>query len=206
MKKITFDELNEWAVDAGTFMEENACFHYADHFEDEGAQFHPESLAAERVEIAPCLVIDGDLHVRGFDMAFDVGLLVVKGDLHCDGLFDLSCDVVVQGGLFARHIYLCSGNDNMLIVGGDIRAESLVEYGHYTKAQGRIVAAMVVSLMNDISADGGIEGVFKNRPQHGELPAIFIDAVLDGEGYFNEGAYKNALATGVSPFRDEIDV
>jgi hypothetical protein len=154
MKKISFEAFDQWVKDSDGIIAEEAFFNESEHFEDEGVHFHEGDLHVAILEIAPCVVVNGDLTVDD-DIVneFDCGLLVVNGDLRCHD-FTYSCDTVISGSLFAETIDVNSLNDYSLVVGGNIVANSVIERGHHIRVVGRIESSVIKSMMNSVTANG----------------------------------------------------
>ncbi len=154
MKRISFDAFDQWVENLDSDVADDMFFDESEHFEEEGVQFHAGDLHIESLETAPCVVIDGNLTVDGqISNAFDCGLLVVNGNLHCRD-FTYSCNTVITGHLFAETIDVNSLNDYALVVGGNIVAKSVVERGHNIRVVGVIDSPVVKSMMNEITANG----------------------------------------------------
>jgi hypothetical protein len=143
MKKISFEAFDQWVKDSDGIIAEEAFFNESEHFEDEGVHFHEGDLHVAILEIAPCVVVNGDLTVDD-DIVneFDCGLLVVNGDLRCHD-FTYSCDTVISGSLFAETIDVNSLNDYSLVVGGN-----------HIRVVGRIESSVIKSMMNSVTANG----------------------------------------------------
>ncbi|WP_331765911.1 hypothetical protein [Embleya sp. NBC_00896] len=123
----------------------------------------PEDLA---LDIA--LVVDGDLIVHGFldDYVYDIGMLVVLGDL-------VVRDLVSWGSVY---------------VGGDLRAEGIV-YGYYNdftfEVKGEVHARALV--LNDKSAyyntgevEVEVEAYYPAKKQLRAARDILVPQVYDG--------------------------
>ena len=145
MEKITFEEFDQWQESQSGVVSEDGFFDDADVFEEEGVQFHHGDLRVANLEVAPCVVVDGNLIVDGeINYPFDRGLLVVTGDLKCQH-FSFPFPTVVAGSLYANTVEVDSGCDYWLTVGGDIHANSVVEAGHCIKVSGHIYSPIIKS-------------------------------------------------------------
>jgi hypothetical protein len=150
MRKITFDEFYAWTQSQSGIVAEEAFLDESDEFEDEGVQFHKGDLTVDNLMIGACLVVEGNLTVTGnIRHEYDVGLLVVTGNLTCQE-FTFSLTAVIAGNLIADVVDVNSLNDYSLHVGGDLIAQSVTERGHYTVVRGEIKAPLVRSMMNEI--------------------------------------------------------
>ena len=152
MNSISFAAFDEWLSRQPELIQEHAFFDEADAFEDIGVQFHTGDWTGEVLTAAPVTVIDGNVSVGKISWDYDLGLLLITGNLHCEHIGRLGIDLVVGGKLIAKTLCLNTLNDHALIVGGDIRSDYLAEFGCYVKAQGQIICPKVLSLMNDIVA------------------------------------------------------
>ena len=154
MGKITFEELDQWQESQSGVVNEEGFFDDGEFFEEEGVQFHKGDLRVANLEVAPCVVVDGNLIVEGeINYPFDRGLLVVTGDLKCQH-FSFPFPTVVAGNLYADTIRVDSGCDYWLTVGGDIHANSVIEDGHCIKVIGLIHAPVVKSYKNELTVNG----------------------------------------------------
>lgn len=202
MKKISFEEFEEWLEEQSAFVQRHSFFDAQENFETEDVQFHKGDAKVETLSLAPCVVIEGDLDVGNITWEFDCGLLVVTGDLVCE-TFDTPFNVIVGGNLIAQDICVNSGNDYALCVGGDIHAETFIENGHYTTVGGKLKAPIVVLLHNVVEAEGGIEGNVYEAPSEETLREIFIADVLDDDGYFDDEKFLGAVKAGRNPLNAE---
>ena len=156
MKKISFEQYNKWATAQGGIIEEDGEFDAEEAFEEEGVQFHKGDFSVDKLNISPCVVVDGDLEVKGeIDWEFERGLLVVNGNLKCKR-FRFPFQAIIAGNIEAEDIRINSGCDYYLIVGGDIHAKSVVELGHVITVHGKIYSPEVRSVMNEISVGGKV--------------------------------------------------
>ncbi len=154
MHRISFDDYDDWADKQSEELEEFAFFDPAEHFEEEGVQFHQGSVQLATLDVSPCVVIDGDLIVDGpITYGFDCGLLVVNGNLTCD-VFNFPFSAYIAGDLNAKSVDIDSGCDYYLKVGGTINANSVIERGHCIEVAGAINAPVIKSMMNVISVNG----------------------------------------------------
>ena len=92
-------------------------------------------------------------------------------------------------------------NDHALIVGGDIRSDYLAEFGCYVKAQGQIMCPKVLSLMNDIVADGGVQGELIKGLRGEAVAQVLIPDALTADGFFDEDKFSSLVRAGRSPFK-----
>ena len=154
MHKISFDEYDDWTETQSEALEQFAFFDAAEHFAEQGVQFHQGCLQLATLDVSPCVVIDGDLIVDGpISYAFDCGLLVVTGNLTCD-VFDFPFSAYIAGDLNAKSVDIDSCCDYYLTVGGNINANSVIERGHCIEVAGAINAPVIKSMMNVISVNG----------------------------------------------------
>ena len=106
MNTISFAELDEWLSRQPELIQEHAFFDEADAFEDIGVQFHTGDWTGEVLTAAPVTVIDGNVSVGKISWDYDLGLLLVTGDLHCEHIGRLGIDLVVGGDLIAKSLCL----------------------------------------------------------------------------------------------------
>jgi len=170
MEKISFEEYNEWATVQAGIIEEYGEFDAEEAFEEEGVQFHKGNLSVDTLNISPCVVVDGDLEIKGeIDWEFERGLLIINGNLKCIK-FTFPFQTVVTGSIYTDGVYLNSGCDYYLIVGGDIHAKKyVVEDGHVITVLGKIYSPKIKSLMNEISVEGEI--IERSEDDDGEFYA-----------------------------------
>ena len=64
---------------------------------------------------------------------------------------------------------------------------------------GCIRSPIIVALMNEVTAHGGMEGDFFDHPEKADLPQIFAKDVIDSSGYFDEERYMSYLRQGQNP-------
>ncbi|WP_157313912.1 hypothetical protein [Chitinibacter sp. GC72] len=156
MKNIDFETMNEWINQQGGLIQKEAFFEEEDAFEEEGAQFYQGNLSVDTLSVSPCVVIDGNLEVADeITWDFDVGLLVVKGDLRCK-TFDFALNAVISGNLYASEINIGSDCDYQLSVGGDVYATSIIENGHSIEIHGQAFCSEIVSKLNHLSIGGKV--------------------------------------------------
>ena len=143
MEKITFEEFDQWQESQSGVVNEEGFFDDGEFFEEEGVQFHKGDLRVANLEVAPCVVVDGNLIIDGeINSPFDQGLLVVTGDLRCQH-FSFRFQTVVAGNLYADTIRVDSGCDYALTIGGDIHANSVIEAGHCITVKGHIYSPII---------------------------------------------------------------
>ncbi len=201
MNTISFAALDEWLSRQPELIQEHAFFEEADAFEDIGVQFHTGDWTGEVLTAAPVTVIDGNVTVGKISWDYDLGLLLITGDLHCEHIGRLGIDLVVGGKLIAKTLCLNTLNDHALIVGGDIRSDYLAEFGCYVKAQGQIICPKVLALMNDIVADGGVQGELIKGLRGEAVAQVLIPEALTADGFFDEDKFSALVRAGRSPFK-----
>ena len=201
MNTISFAALDEWLSRQPELIQDHAFFDEADAFEDIGVQFHTGDWTGEVLTAAPVTVIDGNVSVGKISWDYDLGLLLITGDLHCEHIGRLGIDLVVGGKLIAKTLCLNTMNDHALIVGGDIRSDYLAEFGCYVKAQGQIICPKVLSLMNDIVADGGVQGELIDDLRGEAVAQVLIPEALTADGFFDEDKFSALVRAGRSPFK-----
>ena len=154
MKKISFEEYNKWADTHSGIIGEYGFFDDEDAFEEDGVQFHEGNLSVDILDVSPCVVIDGNLEIKDeITYQYERGLLVVNGDLTCQ-TFDFPFPAVVTGNIRAKNVCIDSGCDYWLIVGGDIRADSVIENGHSIKVIGNVYSPVIKSIVNELIVSG----------------------------------------------------
>ncbi len=126
---------------------------------------------------APPLVVAGALDVAGavVDSVDPLSVTVVLGALRCGhavlrGEWHVAGDVDV-GGL----LYLCSGNDYVVQVGGDVRVGVLIEDGTRFAIAGELSGRRLISRHNEVTSRAG-------TLPHGDLDEAMDEldaAVLD---------------------------
>ena len=200
MHTMTFTELDGWVAQQSPLIQAHAFFDAAEHFDDEGVQFHRGDLVVDSLVVSPVTVIDGNAVTSEIAYDYDVGLLVVTGNLTCDHIGRLAFDVVVGGSLYAKTICANTLNSYGLYVGGDIRCDVFAEFGCYTEVQGKIHCARVLSLMNEVVAKGGIDGaLFQLRGT--DVAQLLIPDVLTADGYCDEEKFSAYVREARSPFK-----
>ena len=154
MKRIDFEDFDQWCEQQSEFLQEHAFFDPAEHFEEEGVLFHEGDLTVQDLSVAPCVVVTGDLHVQGRITAeFECGLLVVAGSLHCRE-FTFRMDTIVGGDMHADRVQVDSGCDSALRVAGALYADSVIEDGHCIEVLGPIHSQHIESRLNLLSTQG----------------------------------------------------
>ena len=102
MNSISFAAFDEWLSRQPELIQEHAFFDEADAFEDIGVQFHTGDWTGEVLTAAPVTVIDGNVSVGKISWDYDLGLLLITGNLHCEHIGRLGIDLVVGGDLIAK--------------------------------------------------------------------------------------------------------
>lgn len=202
MNRISFAEFDAWTTRQARLIQENAFFDAAHAFEDEGVMFHQGDLVVDELMVAPVTVIDGNVSARKIGYPYDVGLLVVTGNLTCEHIGRMSFDVIVGGDLHAQSVCVNTSNDYLLRVGGDITCDFFSEYGCAVEVQGRIICPRVLSLMNEVVAHGGIEGELIDNFRGKDVAQVLISEVLADDGYFDEEKFEACVRSGKSPYKD----
>ncbi|WP_462390654.1 hypothetical protein [Acidovorax sp. Q11] len=164
--------------------------------------FHQGDLVVDELMVAPVTVIDGNVSARKIGYPYDVGLLVVTGNLTCEHIGRMSFDVIVGGDLHAQSVCVNTSNDYLLRVGGDITCDFFSEYGCAVEVQGRIICPRVLSLMNEVVAHGGIEGELTDNFRGKDVAQVLISEVLAEDGYFDEEKFEVCVRSGKSPYKD----
>lgn len=162
MKKISFNELDEWAATQDPFIAKYAAY-YEDHLFEKGeeagqnwVEFHEGDLHVDTLLISPFLVVNGNLTVtEKITYDWDCGLLVVTGDLRVP-TFSYPFSTAIKGNLLVDKVEVNSGCDYYLWVDGDLHADAVIERGHVIEVNGDIHAPVVKSMMNYISAKGQV--------------------------------------------------
>ena len=202
MNRISFAEFDAWTTRQARLIQENAFFDAAHAFEDEGVMFHQGDLVVDELMVAPVTVIDGNVSARKIGYPYDVGLLVVTGNLTCEHIGRMSFDVIVGGHLHAKSVCVNTSNDYLLRVGGDITCDFFSEYGCAVEVQGKIICPKVLSLMNKVVAHGGIEGELIDNFRGKDVAQVLISEVLTEDGYFDEEKFEACVRNGKSPYKD----
>lgn len=201
MNKISFAEFDAWTTRQARLIRENAFFDAAHAFEDEGVMFHHGDLVVDELMVAPVTVIDGNMSARKIGYPYDVGLLVVTGNLTCTHIGRMSFDVIVSGHLQAQSVCVNTSNDYLLRVGGDITCDFFSEYGCAVEVQGRIICPKVLSLMNEVVALGGIEGELIDNFRGKDVAQVLVSEVLTDDGYFDEEKFEACVRSRKSPYK-----
>ena len=202
MNRISFAEFDAWTTRQARLIRDNAFFDAAHAFEDEGVMFHQGDLVVDELMVAPVTVIDGNVSARKIGYPYDVGLLVVSGNLTCEHIGRMSFDVIVGGDLHAQSVCVNTSNDYLLRVGGDITCDFFSEYGCAVEVQGRIICPRVLSLMNEVVAHGGIEGELIDNFRGKDVAQILVSEVLTDDGYFDEEKFEAYVRSRKSPYKD----
>lgn len=202
MNRISFADFDAWTTRQARLILENAFFDAAHAFEDEGVMFHQGDLVVDELMVAPVTVIDGNVSARKIGYPYDVGLLVVTGNLTCEHIGRMSFDVIVGGDLHAQSVCVNTSNDYLLRVGGDITCDFFSEYGCAVEVQGRIICPRVLSLMNEVVAHGGMEGELIDNFRGKDVAQVLISEVLTDDGYFDEEKFEACVRSGKSPYKD----
>ncbi len=202
MNRISFAEFDAWTTRQARLIRDNAFFDAAHAFEDEGVMFHQGDLVVDELMVAPVTVIDGNVSARKIGYPYDVGLLVVTGNLTCEHIGRMSFDVIVGGDLHAQSVCVNTSNDYLLRVGGDITCDFFSEYGCAVEVQGRIICPRVLSLMNEVVAHGGIEGELIDNFRGKDVAQILVSEVLTDDGYFDEEKFEAYVRSRKSPYKD----
>ena len=201
MNRISFAEFDAWTTRQARLIRDNAFFDAAHAFEDEGVMFHQGDLVVDELMVAPVTVIDGNVSARKIGYPYDVGLLVVTGNLTCEHIGRMSFDVIVGGDLHAQSVCVNTSNDYLLRVGGDITCDFFSEYGCAVEVQGRIICPKVLSLMNEVVAHGGIEGELIDNFRGKDVAQILVSEVLTDDGYFDEEKFEAYVRSRKSPYK-----
>jgi hypothetical protein len=133
---------------------------------------------------APPLVVAGALEVAGavVDSLDPLSVTVVLGALRCRhavlrGEWHVAGDVDVRGLL-----YLCSGNDYVAEVGGDVRVDVLIEDGTRFAIAGELIGRRLISRHNEVTSRAGVLRHRDLDDVTDELePAVFDDGSLSVE-------------------------
>jgi hypothetical protein len=201
MNRISFADFDAWTTRQERLIRDNAFFDAAHAFEDEGVMFHHGDLVVDELMVAPVTVIDGNVSARKIGYPFDVGLLVVTGNLTCEHIGRMGFDVIVGGHLQAQSVCVNTSNDYLLRVGGDITCDFFSEYGCAVEVQGRIICPRVLSLMNEVVAHGGIEGELIDNFRGKDVAQVLVSEVLTDDGYFDEEKFEAHVRSGKSPYK-----
>ena len=201
MNTISFAELDEWLSRQPELIQDHAFFDEADAFEDVRVQFHAGDWTGEVLTAAPVTVIDGNVTAGKISWDYDLGLVLITGDLHCEHIGRLGIDLVVGGDLIAKTLCLNTLNDHALIVGGDLRCDYLAEFGCQVKVQGKITCPQVLSLMNEVVAGGGVQGKLIDGLRGEAVAQVLIPEALTADGFFDEDKFSSLVRAGRSPFK-----
>ena len=201
MQTITFSEFDTWLEGQHALVREHAWFEHAEHFDGAQVHFYRGDLNVDTLTAAPVLVVEGNVTAQSISHEYDVGLIVVTGDLTCAHIGALSIDLIVGGNLKAQSICANTGNDHILIVGGDIVSDYFSEYGCYVEAQGKIICPQVLNQMNEVIAHGGIEGRLIRDVRGQAIGEVLVGAVLTDDGYFDQNKFATAVQSGQSPYK-----
>ncbi len=151
-----------------------------DEFDDLPVHWVEGDLRVAHLDLAeaPPLIVTGSLEVTGslVDSTYPLSLLVVLGDVVAGqavtlGEFHVAGKVTVRGLWF-----LCSGNDHVARVGGDVTTGVFFEDGMRTVVGGGLVGAQLISRHNTVTTARGRLASGDPPPDPG---AIFSQAVLD---------------------------
>jgi hypothetical protein len=113
-------------------------------------------------------------------------ILLVKGVLSARNV-RVHGHLFVDGDLECRVLFGASGNDNMTLVSGTIRAEAIVENGHYTRAEAAIETTDLICIHNEISAPSLLAKGLLCEDRNAYVGAL-NPACLTEDGYFDEEA------------------
>lgn len=179
--------------------------HVQDHPAVENVRIYRGSVAASDIDWSP----DSEVNL----------VIVVDGDLWCDGLLELFAEqdddsvltVYVRGNVSARDVMV--NNDAQLTVTGDLEAERLVmcgggNLGNIT-IQGSLRAGLVLEWTDgQIHSAAGEPAVWADKQNNiviagarwVELDATVAKAFLDDEGKPDRRRLRDAVRKGTSPF------
>lgn len=99
-------------------------------------------------------------------------------------------NLCVTGDLFCQTLYGNSGNDYSTIIGGNLQAKEVIQYGHFTEVLGHINCELLVSTINEIIATNGINA--GQELKNNILNKLKSD-YLDENGYFSEEKFLMRL-------------
>jgi len=146
----------------------------------------------------PPLVVTGTLEVAGtvVDSVYPLSVTVVLGTLRCGhavlrGEWHIAGDVDV-GGL----LYLCSGNDYAVEVGGDVRVDLLIEDGTRFAIAGGLTGRRLISRHNEVTSSTGTLPRSDLEDVTDELDAaVFDDGELSVELLVQSAREERSLLT-----------
>lgn len=151
-----------------------------DELADQPVHWVEGDLRIPHLDLAECppLIVTGTLEVAGslVDATHPLSLLVVLGDLVAGQAVTLG-ELQAAGNVRVRGLwFLCSGNDYVVRVGGDVDTGVLFEDGMHTVVGGELSGARLISRHNTVTSARG-------RLASSDLPAepgsIFASAVLE---------------------------
>jgi hypothetical protein len=202
MNTLSFAEFESWADRQPKLIRENAIFDEAEAFENEAVRFYKGDLMVDELTVSPVTVIDGNVSTQKIVCGYETGLLVVTGNLTCEHIGRMWINTVIGGNLNAKSICANTMNDCALIVGGNLACDFFAEYGCYVEVHGKIMCPKALSLMNEVTARGGIEGELISDLRGKDVAKVLDSAVLTNDGYFDEEKFADCVRNGKSPFKN----
>ncbi|MDR0672108.1 MAG: hypothetical protein LBF93_00295 [Zoogloeaceae bacterium] len=177
-------------------------------------RLHEGDLVADDLDVdCECLIVNGNLHVKGLlatGRGGDENVLIVLGDAHIGRYSSWCTYTIIRGNLTARHIVTNSLNDLYFAVGGNLEAESFADFGEAVVIHGNFKARVLINREQNIEVVGDqqIEISVGSPYRNPKLRGLIKEELLteekdeDGEIYpgIDEKAYRNALEQNRSPF------
>ena len=168
--------------------------------------FELDELAAS----CDCLIVNGNLHVRGLlETCHEVeeGALIVLGNVTAGNVIVHDSWCVISGNFHAGHVYANSSNNCGMVVGGNVQAESLVEFGQHIHVMGDVQTDLVLSGMNQIQTDGQEHAARRLDRATGvqqKLTEVFQPLCVEADPeskkqFLEEDVYCNMLRLGENP-------
>lgn len=98
----------------------------------------------------------------------------------------------VNGNVNCNILFGASGNNKMTRITLNLKAKSVVENGHYTVVDGKIIAENIVMIHNQIESNTTIEAKVIFEAAEYETNKL-NNSITDDEGYFDEEKFLEKI-------------
>jgi hypothetical protein len=184
MKEISLEEALEIIYNHDSELAEESAEQLEDFYEmaDRIVLYDSEHELPELRIGDDIVLVDGDLKVSGLVMDadhVDQSMLIVLGDMYCENLITLS-GMYITGNLEVQHAILGDSLcDYMLMVGEDIRCETLLDYGHAVVSRGDIHATDIFSFHSIEDLSGNVAANLERKDLIPEVVRIDNGELLE---------------------------
>ena len=138
------------------------------------------------------IVWQGNYHSEK-NITFQNGkIIIINGNIACNNLIVNDNYLFVNGNVTCKVLFGASSNDKMTRITLNLKAKSIVENGHYTVVDGKIEAANIVMLHNEIRSNTAIEAkvIFEaTEYERNKLNSL----IIDDEGNFDEEKFLEKI-------------